>query len=190
MPLNHPKLVKLLQMAYSAEKAAAFAYIGHAKSVNDPEQKAAIKQIEDDEWGHRHEVLAIMQKYDIPVSKWNEIKFHIIGRFISACCYVIGWFMPFYFAGRLESGNVCEYFRMMHYFEELEITEHHPALYAMGIKEKEHEMYFLESVKSHRLLPFFEKVFSWGKDKTFNDVDLEAKYSVEASSAYCRNSKQ
>lgn len=190
MNLDHPKLVDLLRMAYSAEKAAAFAYIGHAKSVKDSEQKAAIKQIEEDEWNHRREVLEIMKRYDISVSKWYEFKFHVIGRFISVCCYVIGWFMPFYFAGRLESGNVCEYFRMMHYFEEVDITDHHPTLYEMGIKEKEHEMFFLEKLQSHRLLPFFEKVFAWGKDHTFNDVDLEAKYSVEASTRYCRQEKK
>ena len=39
MPLKHPKLVDLLQKAYSAEKAAAFAYVGHAQSVTDAEDK-------------------------------------------------------------------------------------------------------------------------------------------------------
>ena len=106
MALNHPRLVRLLQTAYSAEKAAAFAYIGHAGSVKDPEAKLAIKQIEMDEWGHRKSVLAIMRQHDIPISRYNEIKFHIIGRIISFSCYIIGWFMPYYFAGRLESGNV------------------------------------------------------------------------------------
>ena len=37
MKIQHRKLVKLLQLAYSAEKAAAFAYIGHAGSVRRPE---------------------------------------------------------------------------------------------------------------------------------------------------------
>ncbi|MBK6397074.1 MAG: ferritin-like domain-containing protein [Bacteroidetes bacterium] len=136
MQIEHKALRKLLQQAYSAEKAAAFAYQGHAGSVKDPEQKKAIRQIEIDEWNHRKEVLLIMQKYDIPVSRFNEFKFHIIGKVISGSCYVIGWFMPFYFAGSLESGNVCEYFRMMHYFHEIGITEHDEILYEMGIKEK------------------------------------------------------
>ena len=42
---NHKKLKKLLQKAYSAEKAAAFAYQGHAASVKDKEAKLAIRQI-------------------------------------------------------------------------------------------------------------------------------------------------
>ena len=83
MNLSHPKLVKLLQLAYSAEKAAAFAYIGHAGSVRNPEQKAAIRQIELDEWRHRETVLSIMQQYEIAPSRYNEIKYHIIGRIIS-----------------------------------------------------------------------------------------------------------
>ena len=186
MKLQHKKLVDLLQRAYSAEKAAAFAYQGHAGSVKELDQKSAIKQIEIDEWNHRREVLAIMKKYEIPISKYYEFRFHVIGKTISFSCYIIGWFMPFYFAGRLESGNVCEYFRMMHYFHELGIKEHDEILYEMGIKEKEHEIYFLNKIKNNRLLPFFEKLFSWGGLKSFNDVDLDKKYPVESSEAYCK----
>ena len=186
MKLNQPELVDLLKMAYSAENAAAFAYIGHAGAVKNPEEKMAIRQIELDEWNHRQEVLQIMQKYDIPVSKYYEFRFHVIGRIISASCYIIGWFMPFYFAGRLESGNVCEYFRMMHMFHSLGIKEHDKVLYEMGIKEKEHEVYFLEQIKTNKMLPFFEWLFSWGKKKGFNDIDLEKKYSIEESAKYCK----
>ncbi|MBP6025047.1 hypothetical protein [Ferruginibacter sp.] len=186
MKLNHKALIDLLQRAYSAEKAAAFAYQGHAGSVKDKDEKAAIKQIELDEWNHRKEVLAIMRQYNIPVSKYYEIRFHIIGKIISFSCYIIGWFMPFYFAGSLESGNVCEYFRMMQYFHELGIVEHNTILYEMGIKEKEHEVYFLGKIKNRKLLPIFEKIFSWGAKKSFNDVDLDKKYPIEESSVYCK----
>lgn len=182
----HKALVDLLQMAYSAEKAAAFAYQGHAGSINDPQDKIAIRQIEVDEWGHRHEVLAIMEQYGIPVSRWYELRFHVIGKVISGSCYVIGWFMPFYFAGRLESGNVCEYFRLMHYFHELGITKHDQMLYDMGVREKEHEVYFLERIKNRKLLAFFERIFAWGARKSFNDVDLAVMKTVKESEGYCR----
>jgi hypothetical protein len=183
--LAHPKLIDLLQAAYSAEKAAAFAYQGHAGSVKNSAEKMAIKQIEIDEWNHRKEVLEIMKKYDIPISTYYEIRFYIIGKVISVSCYVIGWFMPFYFAGSLESGNVCEYFRMKQYFKELGIKEHDLILYEMGMKEKEHEVYFLSKIQHSRLLPFFEKLFSWGAKKSFNNVNLDEKYPVEASDGYC-----
>jgi hypothetical protein len=184
--LQHKELVRLLQMAYSAERAASFAYIGHAASVKNPEEKKAIRQIELDEWNHRAEVLGIMKKYNIPVSAYYEARFYIIGKIISASCFIIGWFMPFYFAGRLESGNVCEYFRMKQFFNSLGITEHDQLLYEMGIKEKEHEVYFLEQIKNSKLLPFFEKWFMWGEVKSFNNIDLDKKYPVEKSDVYCR----
>jgi hypothetical protein len=186
LKLQHEKLINLLQKAYSAEKAAAFAYQGHAGSVKDTAEKLAIKQIEIDEWHHRKEVLHIMQQYNIPISKFYEFRFHIIGKTISFACYIIGWFMPYYFAGRLESGNVCEYFKMMQYFHELGILEHNQTLYEMGIKEKEHEIYFLGKIKNKKLLPFFEKIFSWGTHKSFNNVDLDKKYPIEAARQYCQ----
>lgn len=190
MNLDHKALIDLLQRAYSAEKAAAFAYQGHAGSVKDKTEKAAIRQIELDEWNHRKEVLEIMRKYNIPISKYYEIRFYIIGKIISLSCYIIGWFMPFFFAGRLESGNVCEYFRMMQYFHELGIREHNQILYEMGIKEKEHEIYFLGKIKNKEMLPFFEKLFSWGSSKSFNDVDLDKKYPVESSALYCKKTSK
>jgi rubrerythrin len=184
--LNHPEAVKLLQMAYSAERAAAFAYVGHANSVKNQNEKKAIKQIEDDEWHHRIEVLKIMQEYNIPVSKWYEFRFYVIGKLISFSCYVIGWFMPFYFAGRLESGNVCEYFRLKIYFNSLGITKHDQVLYDMGIKEKEHEVYFYEQIKESKLLPYFEKFFNWGATQSFNNIDLQNQLPVEKSDVYCQ----
>lgn len=185
--IDHPKLVTLLQMAYSAEKAAAFAYIGHAGSVRNPDEKRAITQIENDEWHHREVVLSIMQQYGIQPSRYNEIKYHLIGKMLSMSCYVIGWFMPYFFAGRLESGNVCEYFVMMRYFNDLGITAHDDDLYEMGIKEKEHEVYFQKSLENNRLLPWFESIFGWGSGNSYNDVDLADKAPVEESKGYCRH---
>ena len=187
MNLSHQKLIDLIQRAYSAEKAAAFAYYGHSGSLKNKEHKTAVKQIEIDEWNHRREVLDIMNIYKVPVSPYYEFKYHIIGKFIAFSCYVIGWFMPIYFAGRLESGNVCEYFRMMQYFHELWIRDHDKILYEMGMKEKEHEIYFLNMIKSDKLLPIFEKIFFWGAKKNSNDVDLEKKYPIEMAENYCRN---
>ena len=186
MKIDHSSLIDLLKRAYSAEKAAAFAYQGHAGSVKDTEEKKAIKQIEDDEWNHRREVLEIMNQYGIPVSKYYEFRFHVIGKIISASCYVIGWFMPYFFAGRLESGNVCEYFRMKQYFNSIGIKDHDKILYEMGIKEKEHEVYFLEKAKQSKLLPIFERVFNWGSKQSFNNIDLDKKYPLEDSDHYCK----
>ncbi len=184
--LSHRLLIELLQKAYSAEKAASYAYQGHRGSVKKEAEKIAIKEIEEDEWNHRREVLLIMNHYRIPVSKWNEIKFAVIGKLISASCYVIGWFMPFFFAGKLESGNVCEYFKMKQYFNSLGIHEWDAILYEMGMKEKEHEIYFLNKVKESKVLPYFELAFNWGLGKSANNVDLDKKYPLEESDVYCK----
>jgi len=184
--LKHKALIRLLQQAYSAEKAAAFAYQGHAASVKSYIEKIAIRQIEKDEWNHRREVLQLMNLYDVPVSTYYEVRFYIIGKVISTSCHIIGRFMPFYFAGSLESGNVCEYFRMRQYFNSIGISDHDEILYEMGMKEKEHEVYFLEKIRNNRLLPFFERFFSWGKNRSKNNVDLDKKYPFDRSEHYCK----
>jgi hypothetical protein len=190
MKIDHPALVKSLRKAYSAEKAASLAYIGHAGALRDPVEIAAVKQIEQDEWNHRRHVLEIMNEHGIPVSKYYELRFHLIGKVIGYSCYVIGRFMPYFFAGKLESGNVCEYFIMMKYFHSLGIHKHDQILYEMGIKEKEHEVYFLGVIKNEKWLPFFEKIFSWGKNHTSNDVDISAVLPVAEASRYCKDFKK
>ena len=46
---NRRDLIALLQLAYSAEQAAAYAYRGHWHSVVDLDERARIKQIEGEE---------------------------------------------------------------------------------------------------------------------------------------------
>ncbi len=186
MKLEHPALVDLLKRAYSAERAASFAYVGHAGSLKDPDERAAVRQIEQDEWDHRANVLTIMNQYDVPVSRWYEIKYFWFGKIIGFSCYLIGRFMPFFFAGKLESGNVCEYFVMMRYFHSLGITQHDEVLYEMGIKEKEHEVFFLKMIKDASWLPAFERMFNWGVTASMNDVDLDDTRPVGESGIYCR----
>ena len=187
--LNHPELVKSLRQAYPAERAACFAYIGHAASLRDPAEKAAIRQIELNEWEHREGVLKIMDHYDIPVSRFNEWKYYVIGKLIGYSCFVIGRFMPYFFAGKLESGNVCEYFVMIQYFHALGITDHDSALYEMGIKEKEHEVHFQGVIKDEKWLPLFERVFNWGVNHSLNDVDLSDPFPMGEGHLYCRDYK-
>ena len=185
MKLKDSKLADSLRKAYSAEKAAAFAYVGHAASLRVGKEREAVREIEVDEWNHRENVLAIMRQYGVPVSRWYEIKYHLIGKLIGLSCHLIGRFMPYFFAGKLESGNVCEYFLMMQRFHALDIREHDEVLHEMGIKEKEHEVYFLEVIRDVSWLPFFEKIFRWGTDHSSNDVDLDSPKPPEKSDAYC-----
>jgi len=190
LSIQHPKLVSSLRLAYSAERAAAYAYIGHAASVGVAESKSRIAEIEQDEWEHRREVRKIMDHYGIPVSKWYELKFAVIGRLISMSCHAIGRFMPYFFAGKLESGNVCEYIVMIRHFHFLGITEHDEMLYAMGLKEKEHEMFFQAMIKDERWLPWFERVFAWGAETTLNDVESHQPLPLNRAGEYCQGHQE
>ena len=60
------QLIATLQMAYSGELAAGFAYRGHWHSVRDPEERRRIKQIEDEEWHHR-KLVGEMLESPVPV---------------------------------------------------------------------------------------------------------------------------
>ena len=164
-----PALVRLLQLAYSAERAAAFAYQGHAGSVRDPDVAASLQQIEADEWLHRDCVLAIMNDLNVSPSRWFELKYFMIGRFISASCYVIGWFMPMYFAGRLESGNVNEYVELERLLHAHGTQQYDTVLNQMAVVEKEHEVFFLEQITDHWMLPLFRPIFRWGPEHSFNE---------------------
>jgi len=187
--LKHPVLVRSLRKAYSAERAASYAYIGHAASLKDPVEIEAVRRIEQDEWDHRRHVGEIMATYGIRASRWQEFKYAFIGRFIGLSCHLIGRFMPYFFAGKLESGNVCEYFVMIGHFRSLGITEHDAILYEMGVREKEHEVHFIETIKDEPWLPLFERIFCWGKKTSLNDVDLEALKPLNESTQYCRSYK-
>lgn len=184
--LQHKTLINLLQRTYSAEKAASFAYQWYRGTLKNAYEKKAIYKIEMENWHQSATVFSIMLQYNVPVSKYYEIKYAIIGTIISVACYFIGWFMPYFFAGKLESGNICEYFRMMQYFDELGITKQHQELYDMGIKEKEHKIYFLNKIKTKRKLGLLEQIMAWSNNKKQNDANLDKKYPMAHGLLYCK----
>ncbi len=188
-PLNHTVLEKSLRKAYSAEKAASLAYIGHARSLRDATEVARIKRIEADEWAHRREVGKIMARHGIKPSWRLEISYTVIGTLIGWSCSVIGRFMPYFFAGKLESGNVCEYFVMIRHFHALGINDYDEVLHEMGMKEKGHEVYFLELIANEPWLPWFERLFAWGKSKSANDVDLSAPPAAGNAHSICQRTE-
>ena len=75
---------------------------------------------------------------------------------------------------------------MKQYFNSLGIHQWDEILYEMGMKEKEHEVYFLNKIRESKVLPYFERVFNWGRGKSANNVDLDKKYPLEESGVYCR----
>ena len=174
MPAPDRALIRLLQLAYSAERAASFAYQGHAGSVRDSAEKEALAQIEADEWRHRACVGEILEALERRPSRYFEIKYWLIGKVIGLSCYVIGWFMPMYFAGRLESGNVNEYVTLKRLLNEGGHTQWDDAVVEMTEVEKEHEIFFANAVDGHWMLPLFALIFRWSPKRSFNSWQLRA----------------
>jgi len=154
-------LIRILQNAYSGEIAAAYAYRGHWKSLKDSPEKLQIKKIEAEEWHHRARVGGWLEVLNAKPRRAREVIFWTIGRTLGLACYLSGWFMPMYFAGRLESGNVVEYEDAASFAKELEMHECVDGLIDMARVEGEHEIFFRRMVTGHRLLPIMKKVFSW-----------------------------
>ncbi len=161
--MNDPRknLIRILQNAHAGELAAAFAYRGHWKSVKNSEEKENIKRIEAEEWEHRANNLKWLTHLGAKPRKLREIIFWTIGRTLGVLCFVSGWFLPMYFAGRLESANTKEYEDAANFAKELEMTECFDELMEMSRKELEHEEFFRRTVANHRLLPLTRKVFKW-----------------------------
>lgn len=154
-------LVRILQHAYSGEVAAAYAYRGHWKSLKDSPEREHIKQIEAEEWDHRRRVGEWLEKLGAAPRPIRERVFWTIGRTLGVTCHLSGWFMPMYFAGRLESKNSVEYEDAAVSAKELEMHECVEDLLDMARVEVEHEVFFRQVVTGHRLLPLMKRVFGW-----------------------------
>jgi len=154
-------LIQILQNAYSGEVAAAYAYRGHWKSLRGSPEKERIKEIEAEEWDHRRRVGEWLAKLDAKPRPVRDKIFWTIGRTLGLTCYISGWFMPMYFAGRLESKNSVEYEDAAVFAKELEMHECLDDLLDMARVELEHELFFREVLTGHRLLPVMKRVFGW-----------------------------
>ncbi|MFS8086146.1 MAG: ferritin-like domain-containing protein [Acidobacteriota bacterium] len=148
---SQEKLILLLQLAYSGELAAAYAYRGHWHSVRNAEEKAAIKNIEDDEWRHRRLVGEMLTGLAAAPNKWREMRATIIGRTLGVMCHVTGWLAPMYGAGKLESRNIREYEAAARYARDCGRVDLIDCLLEMAEVEWEHELYFRSRVLSHAI---------------------------------------
>lgn len=143
-------LKSLLQLAYSAELAAAYAYRGHWHSVKRAAEKARLQQIENEELHHRLLVGQMLANLAAEPRKTRELRAAFIGRALGLFCHLGGWLAPMYGAGRLESRNIREYERAARYARACGRLEFVECLLTMAEVEWEHEHYFRARVSSHR----------------------------------------
>ena len=150
MPDSRDSLIAVLQLAYSGERAAGYAYRGHWRSVSDPDERARIRQIEDEEWHHRQLVGDMLRRLGAAPNRLRELRALLIGRTLGLLCHVSGWYLPMYAAGRLESRNVAEYEAAARHALGSGHGELLDCLLAMAEVEWEHERYFRAKVADHR----------------------------------------
>jgi rubrerythrin len=144
-------LIALLQLAYSAELAAAYAYRGHWRSVSNEDERVRIRQIENEEWHHRALVGEMIESLGARPSRQREIRACLIGWVLGLLCHVMGWLAPMYGAGRLESRNIGEYETAARHARDCGRDDFIDCLLAMAEVEWEHEKYFRSRVLVHPL---------------------------------------
>lgn len=150
------ELVFLLQLAYSGELGAARAYAGHRVSLSDRSQRAALYKILRDEIRHRQCILRMLSELGSAPSERRERKMDLVGRAISFFCFVGGWFLPMYGAGKLESQNIREYEHAARLAHVAGLTSYEHGLLEMAEVECDHERFFREQAQTHflwRLMP-------------------------------------
>src|SRR5688500_18089123 len=99
------RLIALLQLAYSGEKAAGYAYRGHWHSLSASDERNRVAQIEAEEWHHRKLVGEMLIALGSAPNRIREVRAAIIGRVLGFLCHWSGWLLPMYGAGKLESRN-------------------------------------------------------------------------------------
>jgi len=154
------KLIRILQNAYSGELGAGYAYRGHWRSVSDPDERAHIHQIEDEEWHHRQLVGEMLTSLDAHPNRIREAIFFTIGRTLGLLCHLSGWFAPMYGAGRLERRNIVEYEDAAQFARECGRDDLIECLLTMAEVEWDHELYFRSKVLTRPRLLRWIKLWS------------------------------
>jgi len=150
MNTSKDKLICLLQNAHAGEKAAAYAYNGHHRSLNDQREIADLKKIEDEEWDHRRRLHAMLVELGSGPRARRERMMSLVGKTISFFCIIggylnifnFGWFMSMYGAGKLESGNIVEYEVAAQIALDAGYPQFIASLLDMAEIEWDHELYF------------------------------------------------
>ena len=165
-PEAEVQLLSILQRAYSGEMTAALAYRGHWISLKHEQEIEEIRQIEVEEWIHRENLGRWLKQMGSAPLWWLEVRMAVLGVIICIGCNMVGWFIPMYFAGRLEAQNDLEYEEAAKHCEALGLEAMRLELKAMAQLERDHEQYFLRKVTGHPALPFWQRLFTWGPSPT------------------------
>lgn len=165
--------IRILQLAYSGERAAARAYAGHWRSLKSGEERETIKRIEKEEVEHRQAVGEMLKLMQAKPAAWRECLMNTIGSLAYIGCFFTGYFLPMYFAGKLENENVREYDVAAGHAHALGLDHLLPELAHMSQTEAEHELFFSRCIRTHWMLGPAKIVFRW------DPIPVIAKYEQE-----------
>ena len=121
-----------------------------------------LQQIEREDWMHREDVARLLRALGGHPVKRLEVGYAISGRIIGMLCHVTGWFMPMYFAGRVEHSNADDYAVAASHADQLKLSDYAVELRRIAEVEHAHELFFLSCIAGHRLLPLMHAIFGWG----------------------------
>jgi rubrerythrin len=170
-------LIAILQLAYSGERAAARAYQGHARSLRDPEQKRHIGEIEREEWAHRKRVGEMLAELGAEPRAGRDRWMALVGALIAFLCFVGGWYIPMYGAGRIERRNIVEYEDAARLARACGRDDFADELLTMAEVEWDHERYFHDLVRGHWL----HRLGSWPSPPPREHI--RASFAAEAQRA-------
>jgi len=145
-------LTTLLRLAYSAERAAYIAYLGHERVVRDPVEKAAIRRIGRQELHHRKLVGELLAALGAMPSARRERWMPWVGRAIWLSCLLFGRFVANYGAGRLERDNIDQYVTAARLAVAAGRPEFVDACLDMAEVEWDHERHLHEKARGSRLM--------------------------------------
>ena len=148
------ELITLLQMAYSGERAAAYAYLGHERSLRGhrrADDRAMLRSVLIDEIRHRRIVRRLLRSLDAAGDERRERKMRRIGVTIGAFCRIGGWYAPMFGAGKLERGNIAEYEVAARLSHLAGLGHMCDQLLELAEVEWDHEQLFRHCAESHRL---------------------------------------
>jgi len=80
------ELGRLLQLAYSGELGAIYAYLGHRRSLRNFSERLELRRILEDEIRHRRQLLRMLGALQLTSDAYRERKLTFIGRAIGLLC--------------------------------------------------------------------------------------------------------
>lgn len=136
-------LVFHLKVAYSTEIGASTAYRGHAAATREPEVRAEIRRVLDDELHHRAAVGALLDELGARPWWWLELAFRLVGTVIGAGCHVWGGWASCFGAAQFELGGAGDYRRAARAAHAAGRADLVPRLERYKAQEEDHRRFFL-----------------------------------------------